>query len=93
MRDSLSVLAAALKPGVDRVTAGRIADALRKLAPRITDPTTRANAYFRLIDASAKSGGDMDDMCSSFRAAKSAARGEAQLAELHRFEQRLGGCS
>jgi hypothetical protein len=92
LRDSLTTLAAGLKPGIDRVTAGRIADALRKLAPRITDPSLRATAYFRLIDASAKSGGDIDDMCASYRAAKSAARGDAQLAELRRFEQRLG-CS
>ncbi len=92
LSQSLDSLSRALgRRGVDAAEAGRIAGALRSLAPRIPDPSTRATAYFRLIQASVLAG-DLTGACSAFRTAKGSVRGSAQEAELRRFEEALG-CS
>ncbi len=89
---SLDSLTRALgRRGVDVAEATRIASALRSLAPRMPDPSTRATAYFRLIQASVLAG-DLTGACSAFRSAKGSVRGDAQQAELRRFEEALG-CS
>jgi len=90
LRESLDSLSRALgRRGVDAAEAARIAGALRAIAPKIPDASLRATAYFRLIQASVLSG-DLTGACSAYRGAKSAARGEAQLNELRRFEEALG---
>ena len=89
---SLDSLTRALgRRGVDVAEATRIASALRSLAPRFPDPSTRATAYFRLIQASVLAG-DLTGACTAFRSAKGSVRGDAQQAELRRFEESLG-CS
>jgi serine/threonine-protein kinase len=92
LSQSLDSLTRALgRRGVDVSEATRIASALRSLAPRIPDPSTRATAYFRLIQASVLAG-DLTGACTAFRSAKGSVRGEAQQSELRRFEEALG-CS
>ena len=92
LREELDSLSVAVKrPRVDDVTARRLAGALRGLVARLTDPSLKTRAYFRLIDASMLSG-DESGACAAFRGAKAFARSESQLAELRKFEQDLGGC-
>ncbi len=92
LSQSLDSLSRALgRRGIDVAEATRIAGALRSLAPRFSDPSTRATAYFRLIQASVLAG-DLTGACTAFRSAKGSVRGESQQAELRRFEEALG-CS
>lgn len=92
LAQSLDSLSRALgRRGIDVAEATRIASALRSLAPRFSDPSTRTTAYFRLIQASVLAG-DLTGACTAFRSAKGSVRGESQQAELRRFEEALG-CS
>ena len=91
IRATLDSLSAALRRrGVDAAAARQLAAALSQLPPRISDPSLKARAWFRLIDASVLAG-DLNGACLAFRGAAASALG-AQRDELRTYDEQLG-CS
>ncbi len=96
LSDSLAALSKSLGAGADRATSGRIASALRELAPQLKVPWLRARAYNFLLKADAK-GGDSEALnrdspraCEAFKQAMSGARDESQLAQLRKYREDNG---